>query len=102
MKPIPPIQEPTEEEKAKFISICNQGEFIMESEETKQNLTLVDKEEVSPTAEVLDEIGQSLEAYKGVVYDKILEILPSMKDHQHHGTFILHNFEDTFIQKESA
>ena len=36
MKPIPPIQEPTEKEKPKFISICNQGEFIMEAEETKK------------------------------------------------------------------
>ena len=31
-----------------------------------------------------------------------LEILSSMRNFQHHDTFILHDFEDPFMQKESA
>jgi len=34
MKPIPPVPKPTKEEKSKFISICNRGEFLVESKET--------------------------------------------------------------------
>jgi len=35
MKPIPPPLKQTKEEKPKVISICNQGEFLAESKETK-------------------------------------------------------------------
>ena len=35
MKPIPPVPKPTKEEKLKFISIYNRGEFLVESKETK-------------------------------------------------------------------
>ena len=37
-KHIPPISKSTEEEKLKFISICNRDEFLIESKEIKQNL----------------------------------------------------------------
>jgi len=36
------------------------------------------------------------------VHDKLLEILPPMRDIQHHGTSILHAFEDPFMRRESA
>jgi len=71
----------------------------MELKEIKQSLTL---EEVFPTTEILEEIDKSLEEYKRVGYNKFLEILPSMKDNQHHITCILHDFEDCFMRKKSA
>jgi len=43
MQSIPPILKSTEEEKPKFISICNQCEFLVESKKIKQSLTLVVK-----------------------------------------------------------
>ena len=45
MKPIPPLLRPAKEEKPKFIFICNQSEFLMESKETKQRFALIIKEE---------------------------------------------------------
>jgi len=56
MKPIPPSPKPIKEEKPKFISICNRGECFVESKETKQNCTLVVKEEVVSSTEVLEEM----------------------------------------------
>ena len=44
MKPIQPIPKSTEEAKPKFISIYNQDEFLVESKEAKQSLTLAVKE----------------------------------------------------------
>ena len=79
--------------------ICNRGEFVVESREIKQSLAL---EKVSPTAKIFEKIDQSLEECNGVVYDKLLKILPLMKDNQHHGTFILYAFEDPFLRKKSA
>jgi len=35
MRPIPHIPEATKEKEPKFISICNRGEFLVESKETK-------------------------------------------------------------------
>jgi len=35
MRAIPPPPKPTEEEKPEFISICKQGEFLVELKETK-------------------------------------------------------------------
>ena len=35
MKPIPPNPRPTKEEKLKFISICNRGEFFVKSKKIK-------------------------------------------------------------------
>ena len=52
----------------------------MESKETKQNLALVIKEEVSPTVKIFKEIDQSLKESKGVMHDKILKILQPMRD----------------------
>ena len=90
MKPIPTILSP-KEEKPNFMPICNESEFFMELKDIKQNIAL---EEVSPTAEIFLEIDQSLEEFKGVLHDKLLKILPPMKDIQHHSTLILHGFED--------
>jgi len=36
MRLIPLVPRPVQEEKPKFISICNRGEFLVESKETKQ------------------------------------------------------------------
>ena len=44
MKPIPPPLKPTKEKMSKFISICNRGEFLVKSKETKQQFALVVKE----------------------------------------------------------
>ena len=71
----------------------------MESKEIKQMLTL---EEVSSTVEIPEKIEPSLKEYKRDVYDKLLETLPPMRDIQHHGTFIFHDFEDPFMWKESV
>jgi len=97
MKPMPPIQEFTEEEKSKFIPMCNQDEFFVESTEIKQSLIL---EEVSPTVEIPEEVDKPLEEYKEVGQDKLFEFLPPTKDNQHHATFILHHFEDPFLHNE--
>ena len=43
-----------------------------------------------------------MEGCNEVVHDKPVELLLPMRDIQHHGTFILHDFEDLFMQKESA
>jgi len=55
-QPIPPIPG-TREEKSEFISICNRGEFFVESEEIEQTLVL---EEISPAVEISEEMDQSL------------------------------------------
>ena len=39
---------------------------------------------VSPTAEI-PKVDKSLEEYKRVGHDKLFELLPPMKDNQHHG-----------------
>ena len=36
------------------------------------------------------------------MHGKLLKILPPMKDNQYHGTFILHDFEDPFMQEKSV
>jgi len=66
----------------------------VESKEIKQSLPL---EEVSPTIEIPEKTDQSLEESKRVMHNKFLETLPPMKDIQHHGTLILHDFEDSFL-----
>jgi len=73
MKPIPSIPKSTEEEKPKFISICNRSEFLMESKKTKQSLALIVKEKVSPTAEISEKMKPLLEEFKEVVHDKLPE-----------------------------
>ena len=98
IKPISPIPS-RKEEKLKFMPICHRGEFFVESREIEQSLAL---EKVSPTVEISKEIDQSLEECNEVVHDNLLDILPSMKDLQHLDMFILHDFEDHFLQKEST
>jgi len=56
MKPIPPVPRPAKEEKPKFITICNRGEFLVESKETKQIFALVVKEKVGPSIEVFEKM----------------------------------------------
>ena len=69
---------------------------------TKENKAKPCLEEISPTAEIFEEMDQSLEEYKGVVNDKFVNILPPMRGIQHHGIFILHCFIDPFMWKKSA
>ena len=97
MKTIPPIFP--KEEMPEFIFMCNRGEFFVKSEKIEQTPVL---EEISPTSEISEEMDQSLKGYKGVVHDKLVGILPPMRGIQHHGTFILHCFEDLFMRKKSA
>ena len=59
-------------------------------------------EKVSQATKISEEIDQLLEERNGVVHDKLSKILLPMKDIQHHGTFIIHGFENSFLQKESA
>jgi len=73
---------PTNEKEPKFISICNRGEFLMESKETKQRFSLAIKE-VTQTARIPDKMKPLLEEFKGVVHDELPEGLPPMKDIQH-------------------
>ena len=74
----------------------------MESKETTRGAILFDKGEVIPSAEIHERAEPALEESEGVGHDERLEILPPMKDNQHHGTFILHNFEDLFLHNEFA
>ena len=64
MKPIPHIPKFIEEDKPKFSSICNQCELLVESKKIKQNFTLVDKEEVSPTAQISKKIDHQWKSPK--------------------------------------
>ena len=59
---------------------CNQGEFLVESKETKQKFTLVVKEEVTTPAEILKKMRPLLEEFKGVVHDELPEGLQPMRD----------------------
>ena len=95
-EPIRPILSP-KEEKPKFI--CNRGEFFLEWKKIKQSLAL---EEVSSATEIHEKVEPSLTESKGIMYNKLLETLLSMRDIQHYGTFILQGYEDPFMQKESA
>ena len=57
-------------------------------------------EEVSPTIEVPEEVDKSLDEYRGVGHDELLEVLPSMEDNYQHDTIILHDFEDHFLHNK--
>ena len=98
MKLIPPIPS-LKEEPPKLMPVCNQDEFFMEPKEIKQRLVL---EEVFPTAEIPEKVDKSLKESKEVVHDKLFEVLPPMKNNQHQGTYIHHDFEDPFLQEENA
>jgi len=70
----------------------------VEPKELKQGIIL---EKISPIAEVLKEVDKSLEELKEIIHDKFVDILPPIKDIQHHGASILYGFEDSFMRKES-
>jgi len=88
MKPVPPSPKPTKEEKPKFIFICNQGEFFMESKETKQCFAPMVKEEVVSSIEIFEEMK--------------LKYVGEPKPFWQHSASILQDFKDLFMQKESA
>ena len=79
--------------------IYNQGEFFVKPKEVEQGIIL---EEVSITTEIPEEVDKSLEECNGVVQGKLLKILPPINDNQYHGTFILHDFEDSFLREENT
>jgi len=83
MKPIPPPLKLTKE-KSKSISICNPGEFLMESKETKQRFALIVKEEIGSTIEIPKKMKPMLEEFQRIVHDELLDELSPMKDIQHH------------------
>ena len=83
MKPIPPPPKPTKGEEPKFISICNRGEFLVESKETKQRFALVVKE-VGPTIEVSEKMKLMLKEFQRIVYDELPNKLSLIRDIQHH------------------
>ena len=68
----------------------------MESKEIKQGVAL---KEVFTTAEISEEVDKLQEECKGVGINQH-EVLPSMKDNHHHGTIILHDFEDLSCGKK--
>ena len=79
MKLIPPPPKPTEGEEPRFISICNRGEFLVESKETKQLFALVIKEEVGQAIDV-PEKKLMLEEFQRIVHDELLDELPPTRD----------------------
>jgi len=58
-------------------------------------------EEVSLTIEI-SEIEPSLEEFKKVIHDGLMEKLPLMRDIQYLCTSIRHDFEDPFLRKVNA
>jgi len=95
---MPPIPS-SKEEKSQLMPIDNQSEFFMEPKEVAEGIIL---EEVSITVEISEKVDKSLEECNGVVQDWLLKIIPPIKDHQYHGAFILHDFEDSFLQEENT
>ena len=74
----------------------------MESKETTQGFVLFDKGEVASSIEVSEKMNLILKEFKEVVHEELPERLPTMRDIQHHGASILHDFENPFMRKESA
>jgi len=72
MKLIAHIPSPNKE-KLKFISICNRGEFLVKSNETKQRFALMIKEEVASSIKVLEKTKPMLEEFKKFVHDELPE-----------------------------
>jgi len=68
--------------------MCNRGKFFIKLQETKQGVTLLVKEEVTPSAEVSENVKSLLEESKGVVHDELPEGLLSMRDISHHNDLI--------------
>ena len=73
-------------------------QILREAKGNKQGVAL---EEVSTAAEFFKEVDKSHEECKGVGINK-LEVLPSMEDNHHYGMIIRHDFENSFMWKESA
>ena len=71
MKAILPPSKLTKGEEPKLISICNRGEFLVESKEAKQWFALVVKEEVGPAIEVPEKIKPMLEKFQRIVHDEL-------------------------------
>jgi len=88
MEPISPPLKPTKEEKPKFKLICNRGEFLVESKETKQQFALVVKEEVGLATEVPKKMKLILKEFQRIVHDELPDKLPPMRDIQHHINLI--------------
>ena len=80
MKPIPPLPKPSKGEEPKFISICNRGEFLVESKKTKQQFALIVKEEVNLAIEVSEKMKPMLEEFQRIVHDELPNELPPMRD----------------------
>ena len=83
MKFIPPVPKPTKEKKPKFVSMCNQGEFLAESKEMKQRFAFIVKEEVGPSVEVFEKMNPIMEKFQRIVHDELPDELPPMRDIQH-------------------
>ena len=73
MRPIPPTSKSIKEKESKFIFICNRGEFLVKSKETKKRFSLVIKEEVTLPPEIPEKMRPLLEEFKGVVHDELPE-----------------------------
>jgi len=80
MKPVPPPPKSTKGRELKFISICNRGEFLVESKETKQRFVLVVKEEVIPIIEVPEKMKPMLKEFQRIVHDELSDKLSPMRD----------------------
>jgi len=70
--------------KVKVHILCNRGEFLVKSKETKQWFALIIKGEIGPVIEVPEKIKPMLEESKRVVHDELSDELPPMRDIQHH------------------
>ena len=103
MRSILPAPKPAEEEeKPKFIFICNRGEFLVESKETKQWVYLLVKEEVTPPTKVLEKIKSLLEESKSVIHDEIPEGLLPMKNIQPYFDFLLEQVYQSFTLPDKS
>ena len=89
MRPLLPTPKPTKERESKFISMCNQDKFLVESKERKPRFALVVKEGVTPPIEILKKMRLLLEEFKSVVHDELPEGLAPMKDILHYNDLIL-------------
>ena len=68
----------------------------------KAGIGLLVKKEVTLPAEIYEKIKPLLGEFKKVVHDELPKELPFVRDIQHHDASILHGFEVSFMQKESA
>ena len=84
MRPIPPVPKPIQKEEPKFIFICNRGESLVDSKETKQGFALLVKEEVNPPTEIDEKMKLLFGEFKEAVGGKLLKGFPPMRDIQHH------------------